>query len=83
MPVAEAVLAAGAERVRPILMTTIATIAGLAPLAFGIGAGADLQRPARVRASGLAGARVISSRKARAADFVSAAALVSGAWTLR
>ncbi len=26
-------------------MTTLATIAGLAPLAFGIGAGAEIQRP--------------------------------------
>jgi multidrug efflux pump subunit AcrB len=50
--VEEAVLAAGAERVRPILMTTIATLAGLAPLALGIGAGADLQRPLAVAVVG-------------------------------
>ncbi len=41
----EALVRAGAIRVRPILMTTLATVAGLAPLAFGIGAGAELQRP--------------------------------------
>jgi CzcA family heavy metal efflux pump len=50
--VEDAVLAAGAERVRPILMTTIATLAGLAPLALGIGAGADLQRPLAVAVVG-------------------------------
>jgi CzcA family heavy metal efflux pump len=41
----EALLSAGGQRVRPILMTTIATLAGLAPLALSIGAGAELQRP--------------------------------------
>jgi CzcA family heavy metal efflux pump len=40
-----ALLEAGSIRVRPILMTTIATIAGLAPLAFGAGSGAEVQRP--------------------------------------
>src|SRR5207237_9772575 len=41
----DALLQAGTIRIRPILMTTLATIAGLAPLALGIGAGAELQRP--------------------------------------
>jgi CzcA family heavy metal efflux pump len=41
----EALLAAGATRVRPILMTTAATLAGLAPLAVGIGAGSEILRP--------------------------------------
>jgi multidrug efflux pump subunit AcrB len=43
--VEEALAVAGSLRVRPILMTTIATLAGLAPLALGIGAGAEVQRP--------------------------------------
>lgn len=44
-PYDEALALAGERRVRPIAMTTLATIAGLAPLALGIGAGAELQRP--------------------------------------
>jgi multidrug efflux pump subunit AcrB len=40
-----ALLEAGSIRVRPILMTTVATVAGLAPLALGIGSGAEIQRP--------------------------------------
>ncbi len=41
----DAVTQASERRVRPVLMTTLATLAGLLPLAFGIGAGAELQRP--------------------------------------
>jgi multidrug efflux pump subunit AcrB len=36
---------AGRLRLRPILMTTVCTLAGLIPLALGLGAGAELQRP--------------------------------------
>jgi multidrug efflux pump subunit AcrB len=42
---AEALAEAGRTRLRPILMTTVCTLAGLLPLALGLGAGAELQRP--------------------------------------
>ena len=41
----DSLLAAGRHRLRPILMTTLCTLAGLVPLALGLGAGAELQRP--------------------------------------
>jgi CzcA family heavy metal efflux pump len=40
-----ALVRAGSVRLRPILMTSLAAIAGLAPLAFGIGAGGQMQQP--------------------------------------
>jgi CzcA family heavy metal efflux pump len=48
----DAVARASERRLRPVLMTTIATLAGLLPLAFGIGAGAELQRPLAVAVIG-------------------------------
>jgi len=51
-PTEAALIEAGAIRVRPILMTTLATIAGLAPLALGLGAGAELQRPLAIAVIG-------------------------------
>jgi multidrug efflux pump subunit AcrB len=45
LPIEEAVLAAARVRLRPILMTTLCTLYGLLPLALGIGAGAELQKP--------------------------------------
>jgi CzcA family heavy metal efflux pump len=43
--VGEALAHAGRIRLRPILMTTVCTLAGLVPLSLGLGAGAELQRP--------------------------------------
>jgi CzcA family heavy metal efflux pump len=45
MPFQEAVERAARIRLRPILMTTLCTLFGLLPLALGLGAGAELQKP--------------------------------------
>jgi len=42
---AEAILVAGPNRLRPILMTTLTTILGLIPLTLGIGEGSETQAP--------------------------------------
>jgi len=44
-PLLEATIQAGKTRLRPILMTTIATIAGLLPMAMGIGEGSETNMP--------------------------------------
>ncbi len=41
----EALLAAGPIRLRPILMTTLALILGMLPVAVGIGSGSDFRQP--------------------------------------
>jgi CzcA family heavy metal efflux pump len=41
----DAVIEAACVRLRPILMTTLCTLFGLLPLALGLGAGAELQKP--------------------------------------
>ncbi len=45
MALRAAVLEAGAERFRPIIMTTITTVLGLLPMALGLGEGAELRAP--------------------------------------
>jgi CzcA family heavy metal efflux pump len=45
LPLEEAIAEAGRIRLRPILMTTLCTLFGLLPLALGIGAGSELQKP--------------------------------------
>jgi len=41
----EAILQAGATRLRPIIMTTLATILGMVPVAFSIGTSSDFRAP--------------------------------------
>ena len=48
----EAIVRAGAIRLRPILMTTLCTLFGLLPLALGIGAGAEMQKPLAIAVIG-------------------------------
>jgi len=45
LPLVEATVRAGRTRLRPILMTTIATIVGLIPMALGIGEGSETNLP--------------------------------------
>ena len=45
LPLEEAVVEAGRLRIRPILMTSLATVLGLAPMAFGIGEGSEANLP--------------------------------------
>jgi len=49
---ARAVILGAERRLRPVVMTTLATLAGLLPLALGIGAGAELQRPLAIAVIG-------------------------------
>ena len=48
----EALVEAGAVRLRPILMTTLCTLFGLLPLALGLGSGAEMQRPLAIAVIG-------------------------------
>ena len=48
----EALVHAGRVRLRPILMTSLAAIIAMAPLALNIGAGAELQRPLAIAVIG-------------------------------
>ena len=45
MPLRDALIEAGHVRLRPIVMTTMALIAGMTPVALGIGEGADFRAP--------------------------------------
>src|SRR5712664_22902 len=48
----EAMIQAGRRRLRPIAMTALATIAGMLPLAFGIGAGSEMLKPLAIAVVG-------------------------------
>jgi multidrug efflux pump subunit AcrB len=48
----DALVAAGRTRLRPIVMTTVAAIGGLLPLALGIGAGSAMEQPLAIAVIG-------------------------------
>jgi HAE1 family hydrophobic/amphiphilic exporter-1 len=57
----DALIDAGAKRARPILMTTIAMVAGMLPVAFGLGNDADFHQPIAVSViGGLASSTLLS-----------------------
>jgi multidrug efflux pump subunit AcrB len=57
----DAILEAGPVRFRPIIMTTIATILGMVPIALGLGAGSELRSPMAVAiAGGLISSTILS-----------------------
>ena len=51
-PLFEALVQSGRRRLRPVLMTSLATFLGLLPLAYGVGAGADMLRPLAIAVIG-------------------------------
>jgi multidrug efflux pump subunit AcrB len=57
----DAILEAGPVRFRPIIMTTVATILGMVPIALGLGAGSELRSPMAVAiAGGLISSTILS-----------------------
>jgi hydrophobic/amphiphilic exporter-1 (mainly G- bacteria), HAE1 family len=61
IPLREAVELGGRTRLRPILMTSLATMLGLVPMALGIGQGGELQAPlARVVIGGLLASTLVT-----------------------
>lgn len=57
----EAILKASPVRLRPIMMTTAATILGMVPIALGLGAGSELRSPMAVSiAGGLVSSTILS-----------------------
>jgi len=52
LPTEDAMLQAGRRRLRPIVMTALATVAGMLPLAFAIGAGSQMLQPLAIAVIG-------------------------------
>jgi len=52
LPSIEAMIAAGERRLRPIIMTALATVAGMIPLALGLGAGSQMLQPLAIAVIG-------------------------------
>src|SRR5256885_14927522 len=62
MELRPALLQAGRTRFRPILMTSLAAILGLLPLALGIGPGAQMQQPLAIMVIGGLTANMLFTR---------------------
>jgi multidrug efflux pump subunit AcrB len=57
----EAMIRAGERRLRPIMMTALATVAGMIPLALGLGAGSQMLQPLAIAViGGIAASMVLS-----------------------
>jgi multidrug efflux pump subunit AcrB len=52
VPAEQAVVEAGAVRLRPIVMTTLTTILGMLPLAIGLGEGSEMMQPLAIAVIG-------------------------------
>jgi CzcA family heavy metal efflux pump len=52
LDLAEALVRSGRRRLRPVLMTSLAAALGMLPLAYGIGAGADMLKPLAIAVIG-------------------------------
>jgi multidrug efflux pump subunit AcrB len=52
VPSEQAMIQAGERRLRPIIMTALATVAGMLPLAFAIGAGSEMLQPLAIAVIG-------------------------------
>lgn len=57
----DAIYQAGRRRLRPILMTALATISGMLPLAIGVGHGAQMLQPLAIAVIGGVGVSMILS----------------------
>jgi CzcA family heavy metal efflux pump len=61
VPAEESMIRAGERRLRPIMMTALATVAGMLPLAFGLGAGSQMLQPLAIAViGGIAASMVLS-----------------------
>jgi multidrug efflux pump subunit AcrB len=61
VPPEESMILAGERRLRPIMMTALATVAGMLPLALGLGAGSEMLKPLAIAViGGIAASMVLS-----------------------
>jgi CzcA family heavy metal efflux pump len=61
VPAEASMIRAGERRLRPIMMTALATVAGMLPLAFGLGAGSQMLQPLAIAViGGIAASMVLS-----------------------